>query len=100
MLTQRLKSVMEYLVDPSQATFVLGRMLNDNVILSVKLVKGYGRKGILRRCIFKIDMQKAYNSVKWHFLEEVSRDMKFLIIFVTYIMKCAKIVSYFTKSCI
>lgn len=64
MLTKRLQSVMEYLVDASQAAFVPGRMLNDIVILSHELVKGYGRKAISPGCMFKIDMQKAYDSLE------------------------------------
>ncbi|KAH0651308.1 hypothetical protein KY284_031220 [Solanum tuberosum] len=64
MLTKRLHSVMNYLVDPGQAAFVPGRMLTDNVLLSHKLVKGYGRKGTSPRCMFKIDMQKAYDSLE------------------------------------
>ncbi|XP_049381354.1 uncharacterized protein LOC125845909 [Solanum stenotomum] len=62
---QTTEIVMNYLVDPGQAAFVPGRMLTD------KLVKGYGRKGISPRCMFKIDMQKAYDYLEWHFLEEV-----------------------------
>lgn len=56
MLTNRLQGAMDYLVDTSQAVFVPGRMLSDNVILSHELVKGYGRKGVSPRCMFKIDM--------------------------------------------
>ncbi|WMV54728.1 hypothetical protein MTR67_048113 [Solanum verrucosum] len=46
-------------------------MLTDNVLLSHELVKGYGTKGISPRCMFKIDMQKAHDSLEWHFLEEI-----------------------------
>lgn len=38
--------MMDNLVDPSHATFVLGRMIVDNFQLSHELVKGYGRKAI------------------------------------------------------
>lgn len=93
MLTQRLKSVMDFLVDPSQAAFVPGRMLNDNVILSHELVKGYGRKGISPRCMFRIDMQKAYDSLECHSLE-VLKGMQFPATFVTWIMQCVESVSY------
>lgn len=61
MLTSRLQPVLEHLVDPSQDAFVVGRMLEDNVILRHELVKGYGRKDISPRCMMKIDLQKAYD---------------------------------------
>lgn len=64
MLTSRLQEVLEYLIDPSQVAFLPERMFGDNVILSHKLVKGYSRSGISPRCIMKIDMQKAYDSVE------------------------------------
>lgn len=65
MLTSRLKDVLDYLIDPSQTAFAPGRMLQDNVIHSHELVKGYGKKGISPRCMIKIDIQKVYDSVEW-----------------------------------
>ncbi|XP_049352687.1 uncharacterized protein LOC125817181 [Solanum verrucosum] len=56
---------MDYLVDNSPAAFVPGRIIQDNILLTHELVKGYGRKGILPRCMLKIDMQKAYDSLEW-----------------------------------
>lgn len=85
---------MNYLVDLSQAAFVPRRMLNDNMILSHELIKGYGRKGISPRCMSKIDMQKAYDSLEWHFLEEVLFGLQLPALFITWIMRCVKSVSY------
>ncbi|XP_070026681.1 uncharacterized protein [Nicotiana sylvestris] len=62
---------MDGLVDNCQSTFVLGRIITNNIILSHELVKGYGRKGISPRCMIKLDMQKAYDSLKWSYLEQV-----------------------------
>lgn len=60
---------MDNLIGISQATFVPGRVISDNIILSHELVKGYGRKGITPRCMIKLDMQKPYDSLEWGFLK-------------------------------
>lgn len=48
-------------MDSSQTVFVIWRVIIDNTILSHELVKSYGRKTVLTRCMMKIDMQKAYD---------------------------------------
>ncbi|XP_049406423.1 uncharacterized protein LOC125870109 [Solanum stenotomum] len=46
------------------------------------------------RCMFKIDMQKAYDSVEWYFLEEVLAGMHVPQKFLGWIMSCVRTVSY------
>lgn len=74
---------MPELVNNSQSVFVLGTVITDNIILGHELVKGYGRKGISPRCMLKIDMQKAYDSVEWVFIEQVLQDFHFPTKFVS-----------------
>lgn len=68
-LTIRLQSVMDELIDNSQSTFVPVRVIRDNIILSHELVKGYDRKGISPRRMLKVAMQKTYDSLEWPFIE-------------------------------
>lgn len=89
MLTSRLQTVMDFLVDKSQAGFVPGRLLNDNILLGHELVKGYCWKGVSPRCMVKIDMQKAYDSLEWVFLA-----MNIPSQFLKWIMTCVSTVSY------
>nr|XP_009629730.1 uncharacterized protein LOC104119842 [Nicotiana tomentosiformis] len=78
--TTRLQMVMDSLIDVSQAVFVPGRIISDNIILRHELVKGYGRKGITPRYsddneffyqICAMDFEMSYYCVifhpdKWH----------------------------------
>ncbi|KAK4369245.1 hypothetical protein RND71_013037 [Anisodus tanguticus] len=86
--------VMDGLIDNCQSAFVPGRLITDNVILSHELVKEYGRKGPSPRCMIKLDMQKAYDSLEWCFIEQMPIGLAFPERFVTWIMRCIKTVSY------
>lgn len=57
-LTARLQGLMYVLIDKSLSSFVLGRIIADNIILSHELVKGYEKKGISPTCILKVDIQR------------------------------------------
>ncbi|XP_075104845.1 secreted RxLR effector protein 78-like [Nicotiana tabacum] len=85
---------MDTLVENSQSAFVLGRVITANIILSHELVKGYGRKGVSPRCMIKLDMQKAYDSLEWVFLEQVLHSLNFPDRFVKWILSCICSVSY------
>lgn len=85
---------MTILVDNSQAVFVPGRVITDNILLSHELVKGYGRKGIFPRCMLKVDMQKACDSIEWDFLEQILESMNIPATFIAWVMVCIKFVSY------
>ncbi|XP_060200597.1 uncharacterized protein LOC132628856 [Lycium barbarum] len=93
-LTRRLQCVMAKLVENNQTAFVPGRLISDNIILSHELVKGYGRKNISPRCMLKIDMKKAYDSVEWPFLEQILISLNFPDQFVKWIMVCVSTVNY------
>ncbi|GJY19322.1 hypothetical protein Tco_0390813 [Tanacetum coccineum] len=48
--------------------------IQDNILLSQELFKGYDRKEGLKRVAMKIDIQKAYDTVNWKFLEDILKD--------------------------
>ncbi|XP_056690410.1 uncharacterized protein [Spinacia oleracea] len=52
------------------------------------LVKHYGRKGAKPGCMMKIDLQKAYDTVDWEFLQEMMNQLGFPGDFVDLVMEC------------
>lgn len=68
MLTNRLKPILDKIVNKNQSAFIPVRQISDNILLTQELMKGYGRKHGLSRCALKIDLQKAYDTVSWKFL--------------------------------
>ncbi|XP_075074427.1 uncharacterized protein LOC142162026 [Nicotiana tabacum] len=93
-LAGRIQQIIASVISEAQASFISGRRIADNIILAHMLVKAYTRKNIFARCMIKIDLQKAYDSVEWSFLEQVLIEMGFLVRFVNWIMECITTVNY------
>lgn len=93
-LTSRMGDVMSSLISGEQAAFVPGRFIHDNTILAQEIIRGYRRKGILARCMIKMDLQKAYDSVQWSFVEQLLRAYRFPSIFVDWILAGLTTVAY------
>nr|GEY00043.1 hypothetical protein [Tanacetum cinerariifolium] len=67
-IANRIKGYHGDLVSINQSTFVLGRLISDNILLTQELMHNYHRKCGPPRCAFKVDIQKAYDTVDWGFL--------------------------------
>lgn len=93
-LANRLKEVLGSIIGKAQSAFVPGRLIFDNILLSHELIKGYQRKNISPRCMIKIDVQKAYDSVEWPFLNQVLEELGFPYQFSHWIMSCLTSVTY------
>ncbi|GJW65681.1 RNA-directed DNA polymerase, eukaryota, reverse transcriptase zinc-binding domain protein [Tanacetum coccineum] len=52
------------------------------------IYKGYGRKNGIQRCAFKINQQKAYDTLCWNFFKEVLCRFEFPNEMVKWIMEC------------
>lgn len=90
----RLKRVAGSVVSLSQAGFISGRQLGDNVLLATKIIRGYVRKNLSPKCMIKIDMRKAYDSIAWPFLKSILQEFGFPHKFSSWVMACVGTVSY------
>ncbi|GJX55885.1 RNA-directed DNA polymerase, eukaryota, reverse transcriptase zinc-binding domain protein [Tanacetum coccineum] len=69
-ITNRLKNSLQKIVNLNQSAFIEGRLIQDNILITQKLLKGYDRKSEPKRCCLKINIAKAYDTVDWCFLEK------------------------------
>lgn len=68
MLVARLKKVLPHLISPGQSAFLLGRLIQDDVLLLNGMVD-LAKKRTDESLFFKVDFEKAYDSVSWSCLE-------------------------------
>ncbi|GJU67029.1 RNA-directed DNA polymerase, eukaryota, reverse transcriptase zinc-binding domain protein [Tanacetum coccineum] len=61
-ITNRIKLVLGSLLSSNQSAFIPGRQIQDNIMLTQELMKGYNRKRGPKRVACKIDLQKAYDT--------------------------------------
>ena len=67
-LANRLKVLLPRIISETQSAFVKGRRLMENVLLASELVKNYHKDTVTPRCLMKIDISKAFDSVQWDFV--------------------------------
>lgn len=87
-LANRLKVLLPELIEPNQCAFVKGRLLLENVLLATELVKNYHKDSIDPRSVLKLDISKAFDSVKWSFILDTLRAMNIPDQFVHWIHTC------------
>ncbi|KAL0715924.1 hypothetical protein Bca4012_065246 [Brassica carinata] len=66
-------------IEPNQSAFVKGRMILENVLLETELVNGYYLPNITDCCTIKLDILKAFDTVKWGFITSVIQAMRLLV---------------------
>lgn len=76
-LSNRLAPILVSIIDQSESAFVKGRSLIENVHLAQELLRHYNRKRTSPRCLLKIDLTKAYDSIDWSFIKSVLEGLGF-----------------------
>ncbi|GJT85894.1 RNA-directed DNA polymerase, eukaryota, reverse transcriptase zinc-binding domain protein, partial [Tanacetum coccineum] len=93
-ITERMKKFRGKLVDKNQSAFVPNMHIQDNILLSQELLKGYERKEGPKRVVIKIDIRKAYDTVNWIFLECILHGFGFHKRMVDWIIICVSTTSF------
>lgn len=93
-LAARLRPILGSIVDQAQSAFVEGRSMMENIHLAQELMRQYNRKRVAPRCLLKVDLRKAYDSVEWGFLKQMLEGLGFPTKFIGWVMECVTTTSY------
>ena len=88
LLTKRLQDVLIDIISPYQSAFIKGRVLAENVLMATEMVHGYNRRSISRRGMLKVDLKKAFDSIRWDFILATLRAIEFPEQYIIWIEEC------------
>ena len=95
-LANHMKDVLCRLISPSQAAFVLGRSITDNILLESEILHCLKRRtrGCIGDVALKLDIIKAYDKVDWGFLQFMLRKIGFAEQWISWLMLCISTIEY------
>ena len=84
------------IITEHQLAFTKDRLILDNITIAFETLHSLHRYNSKKGgfMVLKLDMSKAYDWVKWFFLEELMRKMGFNEKWINLIMLCIKTVTY------
>lgn len=89
LLANRMKKVMPFIIDESQSAFIEGRHLLHSMLIANEVIEEAKRDS--KSClVFKVDFEKAYDSMSWDFLLYMLQRTGFCPKWVKWIEGCLK----------
>ncbi|XP_045797575.1 uncharacterized protein LOC123891718 [Trifolium pratense] len=86
-LANRLRQVIGSVISESQTAFVKNRQILDGILIANEVVDE-ARKSKKDLLLFKVDFEKAYDSVDWGYLDAVMGRMSFPTLWRKWIREC------------
>lgn len=75
-LANRITEVIDSLISQEQSAFVKGRQILDGPMILNEVV-AWCKKMKKKSMLFKVDFEKAYDSIRWDYLDDVMKKMGF-----------------------
>ncbi|GAU31165.1 hypothetical protein TSUD_315900 [Trifolium subterraneum] len=86
-LTNRLRMVIGSVISESQTAFMKDRQILDRILIANEAVDE-ARRTKKELMLFKVDFEKAYDSVDWDYLDVVMGKMSFPVLWRKWIKEC------------
>lgn len=71
-----MSKVINKIISPNQTAFLGGRQILDGILIANEIVS-YAQKEGIKLFLFKVDFEKAFDSVNWGFLNDIMVQMGF-----------------------
>ncbi|KAA3487692.1 LINE-1 reverse transcriptase isogeny [Gossypium australe] len=86
-MVNRLRLLMGHLTSPNQASFVMGPSIIDNIIVAQEVVHSLRTFKVKRFGMsMKINLEKAYDRIRWNFLEDTWMEARLPYLLVRFII--------------
>ncbi|CAI0395768.1 unnamed protein product [Linum tenue] len=90
-IANRLKPIMKHLISPRQSSFIPGRQTADNIIVLQEVLHSLRkRKGKKGGVVIKIDLEKAFDRLRWDFLRDTLVQVGLPSTWISCIMYCVE----------
>lgn len=86
-LSNRLAKVIASVISPNQSAFIAGRKILDGNLIANEVIRMASIEN-LKLLLFKVDFEKAFDSVNWNFLLDIMRQMGFSLKWRKWISSC------------
>lgn len=93
-LVSRLKPIIPAIILPNQSAFIKGRLLMENCLLASEIISGDHKNIGPKRLILKVDIAKAFDSIKWDFIIACLNSLNMPHSFVAQIKECLTSTAY------
>lgn len=88
LICTKLSLILPDIVSLNQGAFVQGRHIVDNILVCQDLMRCYRPSSLVKGCMLKIDLKKAYDSIDWGFLKDLLSALHFPEKFIAIVMEC------------
>nr|GEV05064.1 hypothetical protein [Tanacetum cinerariifolium] len=89
LMAERVKKVVGQVVGDVQNAFIKGRYILDGLLIANETVD-YLKKSNEKGIIFKVDFDKAYDSINWRFLVDIMKKMRFGQKWCNWVERCCR----------
>lgn len=88
LLCEKLGAMLPNIISQNKGAFVVGRSILHNVLICQDIIKVCKKGQTQPNFFLKLDLQKAYDTMEWGFIQEVMSYLEFPPFFIKLIMTC------------